>query len=146
MTISEGEDTFFQTLLSTSVWLQENCTSIIIGACHYISSPIHFVSKAFRDLGFFDPNGFLNFAGGNLPIAKIKDQMVDLIEIDNLLHSHPSVIRAVTVFKKGNKTIKKTLFTHLIMDNPEITPGQIKRFCAVHCPGIKYPLNSISPV
>jgi len=51
LTISGGEDTFFQTLLSTPAWLQENCTSIIVGAGHYISSPIHFVSKPFRDLG-----------------------------------------------------------------------------------------------
>jgi len=93
------------------------------------------------DLGYFDSNGFLNFIGRKLPIAKIKDQMVDLIEIDNILSSHPSVIRAVTVLKKGDKTIKKTLFTHLIVDNPEITPGQIKRFCANSLSRYKIPLR-----
>lgn len=46
------------------------------------------------DLGWFDQDGYLHFAGVKKRIAKVAGNMVDLAEVEHVLCSHPVIARA----------------------------------------------------
>lgn len=55
------------------------------------------------DLGWLDPDGLLHFLGRREAFAKVNAQMVDLVEVEQALCSHPAVTRACASTRQNAK-------------------------------------------
>jgi long-chain acyl-CoA synthetase len=55
------------------------------------------------DLGWRDTEGFFYFIGRRIAFTKMAAQMVDLVEIEHLVESHPAVEKARTLVKEDER-------------------------------------------
>ncbi|MCP4748140.1 MAG: acyl--CoA ligase [Desulfobacteraceae bacterium] len=91
------------------------------------------------DLGYVDGNGFLNFEGRALPIAKVAAQMVDLVEIESVMLMHPDVIKAKAVEKKAPVGRNYVSLTVVARNKSGLDEKKLQRFCSAWLSPYKVP-------
>ena len=91
------------------------------------------------DLGHLDQEGFLHFDGRSLPITKCAAQMVDLVEIESLVRTHPSVVDAratVSVDAHGAERVALSIVMH---SRASLTAGEVIDYCKLSLSRHKLP-------
>ncbi len=91
------------------------------------------------DLGFIDENGFLNFEGRALPIAKVAAQMVDLVEVENIFLKHPDVVKAKATEKKIPDGRNYVSLTVQVRKNADLDQHKLQTFCMGYLSFFKVP-------
>jgi long-chain acyl-CoA synthetase len=91
------------------------------------------------DLGHIDSDGFLHFHGRSGPFTKVMAQMVDLVEIEQLLRSHPEVSDAKVTVTSGQLTGERLSVSVITKADATLDTNGVIEFCKAHLSPHKVP-------
>ncbi|MFY0256194.1 amino acid adenylation domain-containing protein, partial [Chitinophaga sp. 30R24] len=105
----------------------------------FIDHPFKPGQKLYRtgDIGRWNPDGTIVFAGRKDSLVKIRGYRVELAEIEQVLLTHPAVKIAVVTYKKEANE-RDALNAYMVADNPP-DPREIKAWLAQKLPHYMIP-------
>lgn len=91
------------------------------------------------DYGYLDDEGYLHFSGLKKRVAKVGGNMVDLMEVKNVLLSHPLISDAY-VYSKEDKLWGHSIVTEVVSEgNNQLTAMEIRNYCSQYLSHYKVP-------
>lgn len=87
------------------------------------------------DIGWRDEDGFFHFVCRRISITKVAAQMVDLIEVEQVLATHPSIVQARTIVRNDDELVASVM-AH---DDQTIDARALRNYCRQYLSPHKIP-------